>query len=356
MGSMQTTIICPHCKEEIELTEAFTHQIEEKVLGDLQKKHEEELGEMKKRLAESEKAELEIRIQKNQLDEEKRTFELEKQRQMDVEREKIRQKTLAQADEAHRLKIKEYEKKLEDMAKAVDEAKRKGAQSSQQLQGEVQELDFEQTLTREFPGDTIEPVGKGVLGADIRHIVRSPRGMDCGTLLWESKRTKAWSDSWLTKLKDDLRSSKANIPAIISDVLPDEMKNGLGLKDGVWVAIPALALPLAQLLRARLLDAARQKMIAQNQQSKAELLYGYVTSHEFTQQVEGMMETYKEMEEQIMRERTAFEKSWKQREAQVRRLRSGVAGVYGSMQGIAGSALPAIKTLELSTGEDSASE
>ena len=352
MGSMQTTIVCPHCKHEIELTEALTHQIEEKVLGDQQKKFEEEIAGLKKKLVAAENAELEIRKQKNQLDEERRTFELTKQRQLDAEREKIRQKNAEEIMESQRLKDKEKDKVIDDLKKALEDAQRKATQGSQQLQGEVQELDLEDMLKREFPGDTIEPVGKGVLGADIRQIVRSPRGMDCGTILWESKRTKAWSDGWLIKLKDDLRAAKANIPAIISDVLPDGVKNGLGLKDGVWVASHALASPLAQLLRARLLDAARQKMIAQNQQSKAESLYAYVTSHEFAQQVEGMMETYQEIENQIVRERTAFEKSWKQREAQVRRLKSGVAGIYGSMQGIAGSALPPIKTLELSSGED----
>ena len=242
------------------------------------------------------------------------------------------------------------------MAKAVEEAHRKGAQGSQQLQGEVQELDLEELLKKEFPGDTIEPIGKGVLGADVRQIVRSPRGMDCGHILWESKRTKAWSDSWVDKLKEDLRSDKANIPAIISETLPEEIKTGIGLRNGIWVASPALSLPLAMLLRKALLDSARQKMIAQNQLSKAEELYGYITGHEFAHQVEAMVETYKDMQEQIIRERTAFEKSWKQREAQVGRLLSGVAGIYGSMQGIAGSSLPTISKLELSSGSDESSD
>lgn len=353
MGTaMQTTIICPHCKTEIEITQALTHQIEEQILAKQKEQFEQELGEMKEKLEEAEKTELLLRKEKNKLDEERRTFELEKQRQLDAERENIRQKTLEEAAESQRLKIKEYEKKLEDMAKAVEEAQRKAVQGSQQLQGEVQELDLEEMLKKEFPGDTIEPIGKGVLGADIRQIVRSPRGMDCGHILWESKRTKAWSDGWLTKLKEDMRNDKAHIPAIVSEALPDEIKAGLGLKDGVWIAGPKLAISLAMLLRGRLLDAARQKMIAQNQQTKAESLYSYVTSHEFAQQVEGMIETYRDMEAQIARERVAFEKSWKQRSAQVARLLSGVAGIYGSMQGIAGPALPPIRNLELTSPEE----
>ncbi len=349
---MQHTIVCPHCKKPIELTEALTHQIEEQILAKEREAHERELENMKQKLTQAQEMELAVRKQKNQLEEERRTFELAKQRQLDAEREKIRQKTAEEILEAQRLKDKEKDKVIEDLKKALEEAKRRADQGSQQLQGEVQELDLENVLKREFPGDTIEPVGKGVLGADIRQTVRSPRGLDCGRILWESKRTKAWSDGWITKLKDDMRSDKANVPAIVSEVLPAEIKNGLGLYNGVWVARPSLVVPLAMLLRKTLLDAVRQKMIAQNQLGKAEALYAFITSHEFAQQVEAMIETYRSMQEQIGKERIAFEKFWKLREAQVNRLLTGVAGIYGSMQGIAGSALPPIKTLELASGEE----
>jgi hypothetical protein len=349
---MQTTLICPHCKKSIEVSEALSHQVEEQILAEQQEKHEKELGVVKKQLEAAQNTELELRKQKNKLDEERRTFELDKQRQMDAEREKIRQKTLEEAAESQRLKEREKDKVIDDLKKSLEDAQRKATQGSQQLQGEVQELDLEELLQREFPGDTIEPIGKGVLGADIRHIVRSPRGMDCGHILWESKRTKAWSDGWLDKLKEDMRNDKANIAAILSETLPEEIKAGIGLKDGVWVAGTKFVLPLAMLLRKALLDRAQQKMISQNQQTKAEELYGYITSHEFANQVEAMVETYKDMQEQIGRERTAFEKSWKMREAQVNRLLSGVAGIYGSMQGIAGPSLPTIGTLELHEGQE----
>jgi hypothetical protein len=195
--------------------------------------------------------------------------------------------------------------------------------------------------------DSIEPIGKGVLGADIRQVVKSPGGKTCGSILWESKRTKAWSDGWITKLKDDMRNDKANIPAIVSETLPEEAKTGMGLKDGVWVCSPKLFTPLAMLLRKSLIDAAYQKFVSDNRQTKAEQIYGYVTSHEFAQQVESMVEVYTSMLEQITKERVAFEKSWKLRESQVHRLLSGVSGIYGQIQGAAGPALPPIKNLEL---------
>ncbi len=354
---MQTTIICPHCKKEIELTDALTHQIEEKVLGDQQKKFEEEIAGLKKKLVVAENAELEIRKQKNALDEERRTFELEKQRQIDAEREKIRQKTTQEILESQRLKDREKDKVIDDLKKALEDAQRKASQGSQQLQGEVQELDLEDMLRREFPGDTIEPVGKGVLGADVRQTVRNARGVSCGVILWESKRTKAWSDGWIAKLKEDARADKANVPVIVSEVIPDVMhKTGIGEQNGVYVCRPTLAFALAMLLRKGLLYGDRQKTVAENKQTKAEELYTFVTSHEFAQNVESMIETYVQMRDQVSRERVAFEKSWKLREAQVTRLLSGVAGIYGSMQGIAGTALPPIKTLELSSGKEEASE
>lgn len=341
---------CPHCGKPIELTEALTHEIEEQVLAGEKKKHEGELAEMKSRLEKAENAELEIRKQKNLLDEEKRTFELDKQRQLDVERDKIRKSTEEQIFEQLRLKEKEKDKVIDDLKKSLEDAQRKATQGSQQLQGEVLELDLEAILRTTFPTDSIEPIGKGVLGADIRQVVKSPGGKVCGSILWESKRTKAWSDGWVTKLKEDMRNDKANIPALISEVLPEEAKTGMGLKDGVWVSSHKLFIPLAMLLRKSLIDAAYQKFVSDNKQSKAEQIYGYVTSHEFAQQVESMVEVYSDMLTQITKERVAFEKSWKLREAQVHRLLSGVSGMYGQIQGAAGPSLPPIKNLELDTG------
>ncbi len=341
------TITCPHCHKSFELTDALTHQIEEDLLAGEKKKYEKELVEMKQRLEKAEEAELTIRKQKNLLDEEKRTFELDKQRQLDSEREKIRKSAEETILEQQRLKEKEKDKMIDDLKKSLEDAQRKATQGSQQLQGEVQELDLEQTLRVTFSSDSVEPIGKGVLGADIRQVVKSPGGKTCGSILWESKRTKAWSDSWIAKLKEDMRNDKANIPAIVSETLPEEAKTGMGLKDGVWVCSPKLFIPLAMLLRKSLIDAAYQKFVSDNRQTKAEQIYGYVTSHEFAQQVESMVEVYTSMLEQITRERVAFEKSWKLREAQVHRLLSGVSGIYGQIQGAAGPALPPIKNLEL---------
>jgi len=371
---MNTQIICPHCKKPIELTDALREDLKSQLKESLEQEYKKELARAKEesnkklqnelkllkvdvakkqeQLELAQQTELVLRKEKNKLDEERRTFELEKQRQMDKERETIRQKTLEEAQEKFHLREKELQQKLESTQKSLEDAQRKATQGSQQLQGEVQELDLEDLFRQTFPQDTIEPVGKGVLGADIRQIVKSPMGVVCGTILWESKRTKQWSDGWISKLKHDVLSDKANIPAIISEIIPEEVKSGIGLLDGVWIAVPKLAIPLATLLRKSLLDVAKQKKIQENQQTKAEDLYGYVTSHDFQHQVESMIEIYQDMQREIQKERVAFERSWKQREQQVHRLLSGVAGIYGSMQGIAGQSLQTIKQLEFSGSEE----
>lgn len=361
-------LTCPHCKKTFEITDAFKHELQEEILAQERKKYEKELSEAKKKAAEdvagelkayqeeiakkdaalkrAQEEELRLRKQKNQLEDDKRSFELEKQRQLDAEREKIRQKALEESAEQFHLKEKEQAVVIEQLKKALEDAQRKAAQGSQQLQGEVQELDLEQLLHETFPQDSIEPIGKGVLGADIRQTVRSKLGTECGIILWESKRTKAWSDGWLAKLKDDMRKDKAHIAAIVSEAVPQDLREGIGIKDGVYVAMPKLAMILAGFLRERLLAVAKQKKIAENTQTKAESLYAYVTSHEFQHQVEAMIEIYFDMQAQIARERAAQERSWKLREMQITKLISGVSGIYGSMQGSAGRALPSIKGLD----------
>ena len=239
---------------------------------------------------------------------------------------------------------------LLDMKNKIEDLQQKVTQGSQQLQGEVQELDMEEYLRSAFPFDEISPVEKGVRGADICQTVRTNLGNVCGVILWESKHTKAWSDDWASKLKEDLRSSKANIPIIITSILPKSIISGFGLYEGVWVCEPKFVQPIAEIMRLRLIEAAREKFVSQNRVEKSETLYNYIVSHEFRQQVENIVEVYQEMQEQIIKERAAFEKIWKARETQTQRLLTGTAGIVGSMQGIVGQSLPPVKGLDLLEG------
>lgn len=279
--------------------------------------------------------------------------ELEAQKKLAAEEAKIREEAAKAADERQRLNIAAKEKQLQDALKVNEELQRKLSQGSQQMQGEVMELDLERSLADTFRDDELTPVAKGVNGADISQTVRSPRGTACGVILWEIKRTKHWTDSWIPKLKADLRASKANVPVIVTEAMPKQIEHDMGQLDGVWICKPRLALILATLLRKSLLEVGAQKALAQNRGSKADALYSFVTSHEFAQQIESMVETYQEMTSQVQKERVAYEKLWSQREKQAQKLFMGTANIIGGMQGHIGQAsMPRIKGLELDMDDD----
>lgn len=352
------TIKCPKCQHEFPISEIVEDELrgklEVKIKKELEEKSSLELADLQKQLVEKDlkmtefrSQELKLREEKRKLVEKEKDLELVVERRIDEERKKVEELTLLKSSEEHRLKDLEKDKKISDMEKLVEELKRKSQQGSQQLQGEVQELDLFAQLSSHFPEDEIQGIAKGVHGADIRQIVKSKRGNICGVILWESKRTKAWKDEWLIKLKDDLRAEKAHIPVIVTSVLPKEIKNGLGQKGGVYVCSYQLSLPLAELLHKNLLEIAYQKFVGENRGGKADAIYGYVTSHEFQQQIEALAEVYREMQEQTARERAAMERLWKAREGQIQRLLSATVNVYGKMQGLAGSTLGQVKGLEL---------
>lgn len=359
---MANTIICPHCNQEVELTQALRHQIEDTVRADTEKKLRAELEEkasleiqdLKKSLEEKDKKvqamrdqELALREEKRKLEDAKKDMALELQRQLDEQKKGLEEQILKQAAEDHRLKDLEKEKKISDMEKLIEDLKRKAQQGSQQTQGEVLELDLESLLEKNFPNDEIQPVGKGVRGADIRQVVKSPKGVVCGVILWEIKRTKAWSDGWVSKLKEDLRAEKANVPVIVSIATPTEAESGMGVKDGVWVVKHPLVIALATLVRKGLLDVGYQKAVSVRKGDKADILYEYVIGHEFRQQVEALAEVYADMQTQLIKERVSFERSWKAREGQIRRMIMSTANIYGSMQGLVGSSMPQVKGLEM---------
>jgi len=359
---MANTLKCPKCGEEIEISEALSQTIKADLEKDLTQKIElklreesgkevrvleEELKLKNAKLFEAREEELKLRQDKLKLEDEKKSFELDKQRQLDEERNKIRQQTLLEASDSHRLKDMEKDKMINDLKKSLEDAQLKASQSSQQLQGEVQELDLEDYLRTAFPQDEINPVGKGVRGADVSQTVRTSLGTVCGVILWESKRTKAWVDDWATKLKDDLRASKANIPVIVTTVLPKTIKTGFGFYEGVWVTEPAFTQPLAEILRKNLIDVAREKHNGNDRGTKADMIYTYLTSDTFVQQIQSIIEVHQNMQIQIQKERASFEKIWKEREAQAQRILISTAGIYGSIQGVAGQSLPSVKGLDL---------
>jgi hypothetical protein len=390
MKSESQNITCPKCGEVISIDDVLTHQIEAKLHKDFQEKEknlrevlrkeselelaqkeknlekqvkeklqkeaesekkylEDQLAEKDSKLKEARQNELELIKEKQQLKDAKESFELEKARQLDEERKKIEEEASRKATEAQQSKIDQMMKQISDATRANEELKRKLEQGSQQTQGEVQELILEEMLKSEFIHDDISPVPKGVNGADVIQTVRNKNGLECGKIIWESKKTKAWSDGWIQKLKDDQRLVKAEIAIIVSSVLP-EGAQPISQKDGVWICDIKLAVSIAAALRQTLESVAREKNMSVGKNEKMEILYTYLTGTEFKQRIETIVETFSAMKSSLDKEKIYFEKSWAEKEKQIQKVIKNTVGIYGDMSGIV--QLQKIEALELPEPED----
>jgi hypothetical protein len=340
--------------EEIEakLKERLS-EAEKKAAKKLEGRYADQLKELQSDLEEKDtaiktfrKQELELRKEQRKLKEAAESLELDVARKMDEEREKIREETSKKIDEENRLKDLEKDKVISDLKASLADMKRKVEQGSMETQGEVLEQDFEEQLKAFFVHDDIQPVPKGIKGADLVQTVRTPMGGECGVLLWETKNTKAWSNNWIPKLKDDMIEIRASIAILVSVVLPAGIKR-FGPVDGVWVSDPLCAIPLAAALREQLEAISREQTASTGKSEKMEALYQYLAGVEFKQKIEGIIEAFTSMQEQLNKERRAMEKHWKQREKEIDRVVKNTVGLYGDMQGIIGGQIPAIPALEL---------
>lgn len=293
--------------------------------------------------------ELGLRKERRELEAEKERADLEMARALDAERASIRKSAEEHLAEEHRLKDLEKDQVIDDLKTSLDEMKRRVEQGSVERQGEVLELDFETRLLAAFPHDSIKPVPKGIRGADLMQTVRSPSGTECGEIIWEIKNTKKWGNEWIPKLKDDMISTGSFVAIIVSVTLPENVAR-FDSVDGVWVSDPVSAVPLAGALRNSLiaLETERESSIGKNE--KMELLYRYLSGTQFRQKIEGIVDAFTSMQEQIQRERRAMEKQWKEREKQIERVVKNTSGLYGDMQGIIGGQIPEISALELDSG------
>lgn len=245
----------------------------------------------------------------------------------------------------YQLKLKELEKQLEDQRKLAEEMKRRAEQGSMQLQGEVQELLLEELLRAHFPYDDVSEVGKGVEGADCIQTVRNHIGAECGKIIFESKRTKAFNNAWIDKLKSDMRSKQADVAIIVTHVYPKDM-NCFGERDGVWICSFAEVVALTMALRHTIIRVAETQKAEENKGEKMQMLYSYLTGLEFRQQIETIVEGFLTMKNSISKERIQMEKMWKEREKQLEKVLLSTSGLYGSIKGIAGASIGEIPILE----------
>jgi hypothetical protein len=306
---------------------------------------EERLRQREASLAEATRNELELRRERQRLHEEREQFELTKQRAIDAERARIRDLARKEADEQSRLRLAEKDKTITDLQLRLHEALRQAEQGSQQLQGEVQELDLEAQLRQRFPGDVIQPVPKGECGGDVLQHVIGPLGQTCGCILWESKRTKNWSDGWLPKLRQDMRASAAEIAVMVSKALPKDTETFDHI-DGVWVTSSQCLIPVAVALRHLVIELAAARKAGEGQQSKMELVYQYLTGPRFRQRVQAIVEKFTDMRDDLDRERRTMTRLWAKRAEQIHGVLDATGGMYGDLQGIAGRTLQEIEGLE----------
>ncbi|MBL8024380.1 MAG: DUF2130 domain-containing protein [Elusimicrobia bacterium] len=325
------------------LTLAMDLDQKAKEINDLQ----EVLKTRDAKLAEAQKAQADLLRKQRELDDAKREMDLNVEKKVQAGLASVREQARKETEESLNLRLMEKEQTIASMKKQLEEAQRRAEQGSQQLQGEVLELELEALIRSKFPRDTVDAVPKGEFGGDIIHKVVGPTGQACGTILWESKRTKNWSDGWLPKLREDQRAAKAEAALLISQALPKGVES-FDQVEGVWIAHPRVALPVAAMLRQILIEVNTARQVSDGQQTKTQIIYQYLTGPRFRQRVEGIVEAFTSMKTDLDVEKKVITKQWAKREEQIERVMQGTVGMYGDLQGIAGKTLQEIEGLELS--------
>ena len=366
------TVVCPHCKKQVELSEAILHEFQDKIREEerknlkisLEKETAEKMASAEKKL----RLELEEEIKKNakELEEKNKNqiAELEASRKKEKElterlekeklerikaEEKIKEEALKENSEKHRMERLEYEKKINDMQKALEDAQRKGKQGSQQLQGDVLERDLEERLREAFPYDEFKPVPTGIRGGDIVHEVRNKFGQVAGIILWETKRTRSWDKKWLVKLKEDARKINASDCIITTDVMPADVKV-YDRVENVWVSSYEFCVNLATVVRFGLLNVAIAKKAASHTDDELRELYRIITSDSFRHKFEQRSELITIMKKELDSEKSSTERRWKRQETYIDKLARNNDQLYGELEAHIPSLKPLSDSMELEDG------
>ncbi|TAK52524.1 MAG: DUF2130 domain-containing protein [Betaproteobacteria bacterium] len=379
-------IACPKCAHTFPLTEGISRQTIERYAEDFERsfaerrqaleaelaaeakrraeraareQYETEVKAMKEALAAKEgvlsnlrNGELELRRLLREAEEKRQGQELEYQRKLDAERKTIEERARASAGEEFGRREAQYKAQLESAQREAADLKRKLEQGSQQTQGEALELGLEIMLRSSFPMDSLDPVPKGVTGADMLQRVCAPSGQVCGTIVWEAKQTKNWQPAWIQKLKDDQHKVGAEIAVLVTTAMPKDSREPFVREGDVWVTRFEAARPLAEALRGTLLEMHKLRQANSGRSEKMALLYNYICSPQFAQRVKAVVDGFEAMRQDLEAERNAMIRIWKKREAQLTRLTGGMLGVVGDLQGIGQEAVPQLGGIaELPTGE-----
>jgi hypothetical protein len=290
--------------------------------------------------------ELALRRQKQELEEQQKNLELDLQRKLDDERGRITAMVSQREAERFALMEAEWKKKIEDAQKSNEDLRRKLEQGSQQLQGEVLELEVEQSLSTSFFHDLIEEVKKGVRGADVIQTVRTPAGIAAGRIIWEAKRAEHWSDKWLQKLKDDQQEAKAELAVLVTTVMPKGVTEPFTRIGDIWVISPQVLRPMAETLRVIILESHKLRQANVGRDEKIEQLYNYLASPTFAQRMRTVLDTFSTMQTELESEKRAMQKIWARRQVQIDRASKSMITVVGELQGITMDSLPGLSQIE----------
>ena len=361
---MASIIKCKHCGKEIEVSEALSHQIEEQISEkikletiretekNLQEKFSENLKNIEKEKDEEKDRNKKLTLQITELLDETRKLrikdeerDLEMKKKLADEESKIRNEARSKVEEEHKLKDLEKEKLILDLKKSLEEAQKKANQGSQQTQGEVLELEIENKLKSEFPMDIIEEVKKGQRGADVLQRVVDKLGREVGSILWETKNA-TWSEKWISKLKEDQRIAKSDLAVLVSVNLPKKITT-FSYSNGVWITSTQSFLALALALRFNLVRVFHERQSSEGKDEKMKVLYSYLTGMEFKHRVEGIIEAFGNLQDDLEKEKRWFNSKWARQEKEIRKVIDHTHGLYGDLQGVTGRSLPEIKSLEL---------
>ncbi|MBR1424359.1 DUF2130 domain-containing protein [bacterium] len=382
---MTNKITCPKCGEEIDIENLiqagakdaldkqlalqrseFDKKLEQALQEQKAKQLEREQDLKKKILSEQEEANKELerelqekseqikelnklKVEKLRLEREKNelkeTLQAENEREFNQRLIEERQKLQKSAEEKFELQIAELKKQLEDQKNLTEEMKKRQEQGSMQLQGEVQELAIEKYLKETFRYDEILEIKKGDMGADSVQIVNTPYRQNCGSIYYESKRTKIFKDDWIAKFKDDIQSKGADIGVLVTAVYPKDMTR-MGLRDGIYICTYEEFKALSGILREALIKISDTKSMQENKHEKSAVLYNYLTSTEFRFQIETIVNAFVSLQQDLDSEKRAMNKIWKKREKEIQNVISATTDMYGSIQAIAGNAVKPVEALE----------
>jgi hypothetical protein len=307
------------------------------------------LAEQERKLAEAQREQARLLAKEHELDEARREMELTIARQVQAASASIRDQARATAESEIGLKVAEREEQIAAMGRQIDDLKRRAEQGSQQMQGEAQEIVLEQMLKARFPMDLVEPIAKGVFGGDVIQRVLGPSGQPCGSILFESKRTKTWTAGWLPKLREDQRAAKAEIALLVTQVMPksDDGQTvvAFDLIEGIWVCEWRCAIAVAVALRQSLIEVAGARAAGVGQKSKSELVYAYLTGNAFKMRIGAVVEKFSMMADDLAAERKAITRMWAKREGQIQGALDAAVGLHGDLSAIAGKQMPEVEGL-----------